>query len=191
MTRIRTLKPELWTSEDFRALDRVGRLAFICLICLADDAGRLRISAQHLGFVYLDATADEVQAQLDQMARLRMIVQYENEHKTYIAITNWHRHQKVDHPKASDIPDPNDPKSSRRFETRRERSRRLATTRARADRTGPELIGPEGTGGEREGNRTRPSRVIPMTRAEKLSNFYEETAAEWDAREARTHEQAT
>ena len=41
MARIRTIKPEFFTSEDIVALSPLARLLFIALWCEADREGRL------------------------------------------------------------------------------------------------------------------------------------------------------
>lgn len=42
MARIRTIKPEFWSSESITCLPRDTRLAYIGLWCVADDEGRFR-----------------------------------------------------------------------------------------------------------------------------------------------------
>ncbi|KKK60207.1 hypothetical protein LCGC14_3026700, partial [marine sediment metagenome] len=39
MARIRTVKPDFWTSEDVAAVSRNARLLFIGLLNFADDVG--------------------------------------------------------------------------------------------------------------------------------------------------------
>jgi hypothetical protein len=143
MPRIRSIKPEIWLSEDFRALSEAGRMTFICLITIADDAGRAKASANHLARVYLDCAAELVQEQLDLMQELGMVVQYEVDGTHLIALTNWADHQRVDKPTPSKLPDPNSEGSEVRIF-----SRGLANdpepsrpSRAIADRTGEDLIG--------------------------------------------------
>jgi len=151
MARIRSIKPELWVSEDFRALDLAGRLTFIALISQADDHGRLKMTAKHLADVYVKgARTAAIQRQLDLMQAHNMILQYETENGSYIALCNWGSHQKVDKPSASRIPEP--PKfaessravasSSESSPKSREDSRAFEPSRAPADRigSGPERI---------------------------------------------------
>lgn len=105
--RIRSLKPEIWQSADFMALSPVGRLAFIALITLADDDGRLKMTAAHLVATTLhDAEPGELSRQLALMERLDMIACYQVDGRDYIALINWRHHQRVDHPSVSRFPAP-------------------------------------------------------------------------------------
>lgn len=108
MARIRSIKPETWTSSDFIRLSNVGRLLFIGLISNADDYGRLHANPEHLAHLICaqGTELDEVKQQLRQMAKQGMIVSYRDAGKPSIAIANWAAHQRVDHPKDSTIAPP-------------------------------------------------------------------------------------
>ena len=145
MPRIRTIKPDIWNSRDFMALEATGQLCFVALISLADDEGRLEDDAEHLVSVAVRRlTIDEVRAQLAVMARTGMIATYQVQGRPYIALLNWSKHQRVDHPKPSTLPPPptrNPRERSRRLATAREDSREapddsrsFETSRAPADR---------------------------------------------------------
>lgn len=132
MARIRTIKPEIWMSSDFVALDPIGKLTFIALISAADDMGRLKTDARHLTEVFVrGARVPSVQKQLDLMQELGMIVQYSVVLNHYISVCNWNSHQKVDHPSPSRIPEPpTSRESSRGLANDREDSRTDATVRS-------------------------------------------------------------
>ncbi len=107
--RIRTLKPEIWDSEDFLELSLAGRQVFIYLISKADDHGRLKATGRRLTLMALAGTGvqeDEVEEQLRLMEARGMIVRYESRGARAIALCNWEQHQKVDHPAGSDIDPP-------------------------------------------------------------------------------------
>lgn len=142
MPRIRTIKPELWDSADVLALDDSGQALFVWLISQADDAGRLHADAHHIARRRHRSQA-VIEKRLQQLEAHGMICRYEQDGASYIALSNWSAHQRVDHPTPSRIPDP---PSSRGFASPREDSR--VSARAPADRTVPEgsnRKGPEGT----------------------------------------------
>jgi len=144
--RIRTIKPEIWTSPDFRRLSNVGRAVFIGLITQADDAGRLRYDTARMTRDFCDrsTTHAAVDRQLRVMEEQGMLTRWDGHvDGTYpgtsqqcIALLGWARHQKVDHPSRSRIPAP--PKSRESLAHVREFSR---SSRARADRIGSDRIG--------------------------------------------------
>jgi hypothetical protein len=140
MARIRTIKPELWTSEDFCALTAIGSLTFLALIGHADDYGRLKATPQHIATTMLHraATAARVADQLGVMEAHGMIRRYSANGADYIALPNWFAHQKISHPSKSAYPEP----SGQTFLNFPENS----GVHARATRAGPEgPEGPEGT----------------------------------------------
>lgn len=186
MPRIRTLKPELWQSEDFMSLSMVGQLAFIALITLADDEGRVKTTAKHLTVTCLRrASASVVQAQLGLMEARGMVLLYEIDGLSYVQLTNWKDHQQISHPSPSKLPGPNG------FRNPPENSG--VSARAGADRIGrdqgTEGIGRDGSGkGNHGGGKAA---VVPITRGEKLSEYYERVADALDAGWKPSHEQAT
>jgi len=143
--RIRTLKPEIWQSRDFVGLDNLGKLTFIALITQADDEGRLRTDAHHLALTCLQGNrTPAVQQALYSLVQRRMVVMYEVEGESFIALTSWDAHQRVSHATPSRIPAPpispersgalaNIPENSGALAKPREHSGTSA--RARADRS--------------------------------------------------------
>ena len=140
MPRIRTIKPEIWTSRDFMSLSTVGQLAFIALITLADDEGRVEADAAYVRATCLrDQRTDRIRTQLRHAEDNGMLIQYTVASKPYIQLTNWGRHQRVDKPRPSSLPPP----PSRTFANDREDSPTLRDpSRSRArPRIGSDLIG--------------------------------------------------
>lgn len=119
MGRIRTIKPEFCSSKDTGALSRDARLFFLQLLTEADDAGRLLWLPRKLcGVLYPhdeDVTPVQLAGWADECIARSMLVRYSVDGVDYIAITNWSKHQRVDHAAKSRIPDPpsNLAKSSR------------------------------------------------------------------------------
>lgn len=151
MPRIRSIKPEIWNSADFMALDGCGQLAFIAMMTLADDEGRLHTDPNHLRLVALRTfSVKAIDTQLERMADLGMIARYEVGGSQYVALLHWDEHQKVDHKKPSSVPPPEDGApiraDSREIAPIREDSIPRARPRTGSDQTGPDQIRPEGIG---------------------------------------------
>jgi hypothetical protein len=101
--RIRTVKPEFWTSEDIAALDWDARLIFIGLWSYVDDNGVGR-DVEKLIAADLFPLEDDPRETLARLARgLRALVaggqitRYEVDGKRYLYVNAWN-HQKIDHP---------------------------------------------------------------------------------------------
>jgi hypothetical protein len=102
--RIRSIKPEFWTSEDIAALDWDTRLIFIGLWSYVDDNGVGR-DVEKLILADLFPLEDDPRATLARLseglnvlADRGLIVRYEVDGKRYLFISAWDRHQKIDHP---------------------------------------------------------------------------------------------
>lgn len=111
MKRIRTIKPEFFTSEDVTALPLAVRLTFIGLWLYADDYGRENARASLVRAAVWpedDLTTAEIDEHLLRLAESNMIQLYTVADRTYFQITNWAKHQRVDKPSRSNIPEPRD-----------------------------------------------------------------------------------
>lgn len=62
MARIRTIKPEFFTSEDIVALPALARLLYVALWCEADKEGRLAWKPKTLKFRYFPADDCDIEA---------------------------------------------------------------------------------------------------------------------------------
>lgn len=148
MARIRSIKPEWKDSRDMRRLSGSGVVVWWLLITQADDEGRL-----HAGEEEIAAWARpwvelwEIPGQLALMRRLKMLQTYHSGGEPYIALANWSRHQRVDHPKDSVFPAP--PKLSRAPRDGLANPSRGSRSRAPADRTGKDRTGPYPRAGAR------------------------------------------
>src|SRR5690348_10531613 len=113
--RIRTIKPEIPQSESFGRLSRDARLCFVLLWTICDDAGRARASSRLLAsllFPYDDGedghqrtTAADVERWLIELEGEDSIRRYQVDGDQYIQVTNWLKHQKIDKPTASRLPE--------------------------------------------------------------------------------------
>lgn len=107
MARIRTIKPEFPQSESMGRVSREARYCFIMLWTMADDAGRLRAASRMLAsllFPYDDDAPDLIDGWLTELEAENCIVRYVVDGTTYLQITKWLEHQKIDKPSASKIP---------------------------------------------------------------------------------------
>lgn len=108
MGRIRTIKPEFPQSETMGRISRDARLLFIELWTIADDYGKARASSRMLAsllFPYDSDAAELIDGWLDELEDSHCIRRYVVDGSTYLDIPNWSKHQKVDRPSASKLPD--------------------------------------------------------------------------------------
>jgi hypothetical protein len=100
MARIRTVKPEFWTSEQVAECSPNARLLFIGLWNFCDDGGRHPDSAMRIKMEVFPAdnmTADDVELLLGQLIDSGLLVRYEAQGKDWLQVTGWH-HQRIDRP---------------------------------------------------------------------------------------------
>jgi hypothetical protein len=113
--RIRTIKPEFWHSPHQAELDWPHKVLFLGLLNLADDQGRALGDPRYVKgqlLPYEEITPDEVADLLDHLHRVGLIELYNHSGRRHLAIVNFSKHQSIDRPKASKLPDPKDPASS-------------------------------------------------------------------------------
>jgi len=112
MSRIRTIKPEFCESESIGRVSRDARLLFVQLWTIVDDAGRTRAAPKMLaGRLYPydeDISAREIDGWLAELEREGCIARYQVGGGHYLQVTNWSKHQKIDHPTKSKLPGPDE-----------------------------------------------------------------------------------
>lgn len=104
--RIRTIKPQIWESPEFRALDLFGRLLWIGIIQYVDDNGvGLDSPARIAATVFVDeaeadatGTAAKVDAALWIMSDLGLIRRFAGNGKNFLEIVSFSAHQKIQRP---------------------------------------------------------------------------------------------
>jgi hypothetical protein len=118
MSRIRSIKPDFWCSEQVISLSRDARLLFIGMWNFADDAGRIKLNPVALKAQVFpgddDMTRDRVVSLVAELIRGELVECYANGHGVFGEVTGWKRHQKIDKPTPSKYPGPNDKDSIRR-----------------------------------------------------------------------------
>lgn len=111
MARIRSIKPEFWTSGQVMDCSIEARLLFIGLWNYADDKGRMAVSAKRIKaqiFASDDITSASVRRMIDELATNGLIRLYVVDEVEYLVVTGWH-HQKIDRPQPSKNPEPPEP----------------------------------------------------------------------------------
>jgi len=101
MARIRSVKPEYWTSEQVMNMSRDARLLFIGLWNFCDDNGIHPASALSLKAEVLPGdtlTADQVMVFIDEMIEQGLVEEYEAHGRSFWRVTGWRRHQRIDQP---------------------------------------------------------------------------------------------
>jgi uncharacterized phage protein (TIGR02220 family) len=78
MARIRTIKPEFFTSEDVIALQPYARLLFIALWCEADREGRLLWKPQTFKIRYLPADTVDISSLCEEIVTRKLVRLYGN-----------------------------------------------------------------------------------------------------------------
>lgn len=108
MPRIRSIKPEFPQSESMGRVSRDARLLFILLWTVSDDFGRTRAASRMLAsllFPYDDDAPKKIDGWLNELEAERCIERYQVDGSTYLQISKWLNHQRIDHPTASKIPE--------------------------------------------------------------------------------------
>ena len=98
MARIRSIKPEFWTSEQVVECSTNARLLFIGMWNFCDDYGRHTFAPKQLKALIFpadDFTATDVAGMLDELVNAKLIRKYKVNDKEYLEVSGWH-HQKID-----------------------------------------------------------------------------------------------
>jgi len=95
MARIRTIKPEFFTSEDIVSLTPLARVFYIALWCEADRAGRLDWKPGTLKMRYLPGDDCNFSGLADELTNAGLIVLYEVDGKRYAEIPTFTTHQVI------------------------------------------------------------------------------------------------
>jgi len=100
MARIRTVKPEFWTSEQVAECSTTTRLLFIGMWNFCDDGGNHPASLKQLKmqiFPSDDISVADIGVMVNELITNELIDKYEANGKQYWHVLGWH-HQKIDKP---------------------------------------------------------------------------------------------
>ena len=104
MARIRTIKPEFFTSEDIVSLSPYARLLYIALWCEADKEGRMAWKPRTFKMRYLPADDVAIDALCSEIIEAGLVKLYGD---GYAYIPAFHAHQDINpRESASQIPEP-------------------------------------------------------------------------------------
>ncbi len=95
MARIRTIKPEFFTSEDIVCLSPLARLFYVSLWCESDRAGRFEWKPKTFKLRYLPGDSCDVDMLAQELFDAGLVILYEANGKTYAEIPTFEKHQVI------------------------------------------------------------------------------------------------
>lgn len=127
MSRIRTIKPEFWSSGQVMECSRDARLLFIGLWNFCDDQGRFPLSPKQIKALVFpgdeDLTSNAIRGLIDELSANDLLTIYSVGGKEFFEVSGW-KHQKIDKPQQPKYPAP--PEHS-------ENVRRMVSTEGRGE----------------------------------------------------------
>ena len=93
MARIRTIKPEFFTSEDIVSLSPLARLFYVSLWCEADREGRMDWKLGTLKMRYFPGDNCDMQCLANELIDGGLVIVYEVDGKQYAEIPSFKTHQ--------------------------------------------------------------------------------------------------
>ncbi len=107
MARIRTIKPEFFTSEDIVNLSPLARLLYIALWCEADRDGRLSWKPKTFKMRYFPGDSANIDKLCDELREAGLVLVYIVNDQQYAFIPTFHAHQHINPREAkSQLPEP-------------------------------------------------------------------------------------
>ncbi len=113
MARIRTIKPEFFSSEQIVECSSNARLTFVGMWCFCDDGGVHPASVKRLKMEVWpgdDVTSEDIAHYVNELIANGLLLEFEAEHegekRRFWAVRGWH-HQKIDRPNVK-YPSPSD-----------------------------------------------------------------------------------
>lgn len=155
MARIRSIKPEFFTSVVVARVSIHAAFMFSGIWTQCDDHGRMIEDARLIKAALFplrdEVTPYAIEEYLEELAHEGLVIRYKVDGRNYLAIPqgSWIEHQKIDRKKESKLPQPPEIVA-----TRRRRNSDATATRARSIAVGKEGKG-SGKGDGREMERTR------------------------------------
>lgn len=103
MARIRTIKPEFFTSEDIVSLTPFARLFYVSLWCEADREGRLSWKPRTLKMRYFPADNIDIESLAAELINAGLIEIYEDDGSVYAHIPSFGRHQIINNRESASV----------------------------------------------------------------------------------------
>lgn len=156
MARIRSVKPEFWTSGQVLECSRNARLLFIGLWNFCDDQGRHPLRAKQIkAQIYPsdDLQEKDILGMLSELSKNGLITTYTVDNQEYLQVNGWH-HQRIDKPQPAKYPPPLQDDSGNILGT-----------------LPPDRIGEDKIGSERRGKDTN-GRYYSVSQATRFDEFW-------------------
>lgn len=134
MARIRSIKPEFWSSEQVMECSVTARLMFIGMWNFADDLGRIPLSVKSIKakvFPSDEMASEIILGMIAELSRNGLLQPYTVDGVEFLQITGWH-HQRIDKPQPAKYPAPSEGDST------------IIRGTVPPDRIGKDRIGEEG-----------------------------------------------
>jgi|GEM_PF-1050971 len=165
MARIRTIKPEFWTSEQVVECSATARLLFVGLWTFCDDNGIHPASERRAKMEVFpgdDFTPKQVRGFIDELIRHDLLNEYEVDGAMYWQVKGFRKHQKIEKPTYRfPLPDGEQPVAKPSEDSTRRRRPVDEKSASDRPRNGMESNGVESNGmAEREGVPPCPAQEI-------------------------------
>lgn len=98
MSRIRTVKPEFWSSEQVMSCSVTARLLFIGLWNFCDDHGVHPASCKSIKAKVFPSDNFSVEEYIAELVTSNLLEKYDVEGKSYLKVVSWAKHQRIDRP---------------------------------------------------------------------------------------------
>ncbi len=176
MARIRTIKPEFWSSRQIVECSPTARLLFIGLWSFSDDAGHHPADALRLKMEVFPGDPfdeQEIVGWVEELLRMGLVSTYVVDTKEFWSITGW-KHQRIDKPTYRH---PSPPDSSTPSRPLDEPS---PTESSRTESNGVERNGTESNGAERSGAESSRKEPIKKGRSEPEPDRTDHLEIDWE-----------
>ena len=104
MARIRTIKPDFWTSEALSECSVSARLLFIGTWNFADDYGNLERSSKRIKMQIFPADSIDVEPLIQELITHGLLIEYSVSSKKYLHIPGFKDHQVINRPSKPTCP---------------------------------------------------------------------------------------
>ena len=115
MARIRTIKPEFFTSLTVESLSLEERLTFIGLWTYCDDEGRCKYDPRLIRaaiWPLSDRSVEDIADDIAGLTESSLITHYVLSERSYLAVNSWSEHQRINRKTPSKLPAPSEGKKT-------------------------------------------------------------------------------
>jgi hypothetical protein len=178
MARIRTIKPEFWTSEQVVECSPTARLLFVGIWNFCDDRGIHPASERRVKMEVFpgdDFTVEQIRGFIDELIQQHLLVEYEVDGSVFWLVNGFTKHQKIDKPTCR-FPEPDAVTLQAVSVTNSATIRRGVGEESSTahPRKGRESNGRESNGRESNGREGR-KRAVPACPAQEITDSFNST----------------